>query len=76
MPDNNTNEFFEKYIATRKAINECDIPERIKEILHNPRSQMTAVSKFIWESLTPADQFTCLVAFPDEMKLIMERWDK
>lgn len=52
-------------------IESCGIPERMKELLNISMKRIPEVSKFIWDSLTPDEQFTCLMTFPDEIERII-----
>lgn len=60
----------ENRIKRKLKIESCEIPERMKELLMADMfsDPLPEVSKFIWDSLTPDEQFTCLMTFPDEIE--------
>jgi len=74
IPKKYSDMWSDEYKRYRLQIGSCEIPDRMKELLYQfttAERRLKHVNKFIWDSLTPDEQFTCLMAFPDEIKQLL-----
>ncbi|MEE7538863.1 hypothetical protein G8O18_14115 [Enterobacter kobei] len=67
------NDFLNAAKQRQLKVESCEIPSRMKELLRPTvlNADLNEVTKFIWDSLTPDEQFTCLMTFPEEIEQLI-----